>query len=147
MTDHSTEEHIEEMVREVATRSAAVEQLTKEAIIADNKKFRRRNMVLVILTCVLIAGMGYMIYRDIWVNAPGRDKIAEQTKGLQDANSKLDDINAFIEGIDDNQSASREELQAVFDAVFDTREILTCVLQAPDDEAVRACAALADPES
>ena len=68
----------------------------------------------------------------------------EQTADLKEANRKLDDINAFIVRVESNNNesdgASEEELQAVFEAVFDTREILNCVLTAPDDAAVRACA-------
>lgn len=142
---------MEQLVRaseDVAANSKAVENLTREAIIADNKKFRRRNGVLVFLTCVLISGMGYMIYRDVFVNSPARVKIEEQTSGLQDANDKLDAINTFIEDVqaNDGDGVTRQELQIVFDAVFETKATIeetqatiNCVLTAPSPEAARSC--------
>lgn len=134
-----------ELSRQIQEESAAVATLTREAIVADNKKFRRRNSVLVGLCCVMIVALGFLVYRDVYINSPERARIVAQTNDLINANEKLDEINAFIEEVEDSNNesgASDEQLQAVFEAVFDTREILTCVLTAPDDAAVRACAAL-----
>lgn len=139
----ATMEDLIETSKEIAATSRAVEKITRDSVIADNKRFRRRNAVLVFLTCILIVGMGYMIHRDVWVNGPERDKIAEQTAGLQDANEKLDEINAFIDRIEadsNNDGTDEEELQAVFDAVFETREMVECVLTATDEASARECA-------
>jgi hypothetical protein len=130
-----------EATKAMADSSAAVERLTKESIVADNKKFRRRNGVLVSLIIVLCIGIGYLIYRDVAINAPGRDKIAAQTVGLQDANAKLDDINEFINEIrSDGEEPTDPQLQEVFNTVFEIEATLDCVLTAPDDASIAACA-------
>lgn len=131
-----------ETSREIAATSRAVEKITRDSVISDNKRFRRRNAVLVFLTSALIIGMSYMIYRDIWINSPERAKIAEQTRGLQDANVKLDHIEDFIEEVRAGQdNGQQEELQEVFKAVFETRDMIRCILTAPDETAARGCAA------
>lgn len=126
---------------EIAADSAAVQTVTREAIIADNVKFRRRNGILVSLVVILLIGVGVMVYRDIYVNAPEREKISQQTKGLQDANEKLDNIEDFIVEVQNNDGdgVTRQELEVVFEAVFDTKQMVECVLKAPDDAAAREC--------
>lgn len=126
----------------IADNATAVEKLTRESIVADNKKFRRRNGVLVSLIVVLCLGIGYLIYRDVAINAPGRDRIAAQTEGLQDANEKLDDINEFIEEIQAAEDQPTDpQLQEVFNTVFQIEDTLNCVITAPDEAAIAACAA------
>lgn len=125
----------------IADNASAVEKLTRESIVADNNKFRRRNGVLVALIIVLCLGMGYLIYRDVSLNAPERAKIVAQTEGLQSANRKLDKINAFIDQIqDDGDEPTDPQLQEVFNTVFEIEATLDCVLTAPDDASIAACA-------
>jgi hypothetical protein len=127
--------------KEIAASTKAVETLTRDALIADNKRFRRRNAVLVFLTSVLILGMGFMIYRDVYITSPQREKIEQQTKGLQSANDKLDSINEFIEEVKADQGGGASpETQAVFKAILETRMIVDCLAAAPDHAAAQQCA-------
>ena len=145
MTDDVTpEEHIEDMVREVADRAAAVEAVTKESIIEDNKKFRRRNTVLLVLVVMLLVSQAVQQVRYYTTSKPQNDRIEDAINAIDVNQSSLDEITAFIERVenDNNDGVTREELQVVFKAVFETRDMVECVLTAEDDAAVRACADL-----
>lgn len=146
MTDeHDIHEMVEEMAQraeEMAARTEAVETLTKESVIADNKKFRRRNTVLLIGIALLLLSQLIQQARYYLDTKPQNDKQTEVLQQLEDNQADLDELVTFVREVRDNPDepgASREELQAVFDAVFDTKAMIECVLSAPNDQAVRNC--------
>lgn len=139
---HQRSEDINNLIKasqEIADDTKAVQALTKESLISDNKRFRRRNTTLVSLVIMLLAAVGFLVYRDIFINGPERDIIRQNTAGLQEANAKLDDINEFIESIDSDPEPD-PQLQEVFRAVFEIRETTRAfVCSIPDPRAEEIC--------
>lgn len=128
-----------EISRDISATSKAVEKVTRDSVIADNKRFRRRNAVLVFLTCVLISGMGYLIYRDIYVSAPQREKITAIAEKLEECTTPgprtptADDPTTGHKCFDDGQARTGEAITKIVDAdgngKLDTQEILAKIEQ------------------
>lgn len=126
-----------ETSKEIAANTTAVEKLTRESLIADNKKFRRRNAVLVFLTSVLIVAVGYLVYRDVFINAPQRDNLVEISETLQECTTPgprtptADDPSTGHKCFDDGQARTGEAIAAIVDAdgngQVDAQEILAAI--------------------
>lgn len=123
-----------ETSKEIAANTQAVETLTREALIADNKKFRRRNAVLVFLLSIVMAGLSYMIYRDVFINEPQRDEIAAVASKLEECTTPgphiptADDPTTGHACFDDAQVRTAAAISQIIDSdqngKKDTQEIL-----------------------
>lgn len=123
-----------ELSKEIAAESAAVAQLTRDAIIADNKKFRRRNGVLVFLVCLLCAVTAGLLWRDVFVNAPQREALVEVTQKLEECTTPgdheptVEDPTTGHKCYDDGQARTAAAVTQIVDAnnngEIDSQEIL-----------------------
>lgn len=142
----SETQHIEDMVQEVAeradevaARSEAIETLTKESIIADNAKFRRRNGVLVALVSLLLILQLIQTGRELFVIGPQRDDIETVVQILEECTTPgsdeptPEDPSTGHECFDDGQARTAEAIAAIVDAdnngKVDTQEILNFLKQ------------------
>lgn len=123
-----------EVSRQVSAESTAVAKLTRESLIADNKKFRRRNTVLVTLVSLLCLVTGGLLWRDIFVNAPQRDALVHVTQKLEECTTPgpreptPDDPTTGHKCFDDSQERTSQAVADIVDAngngKLDSQEIL-----------------------
>jgi hypothetical protein len=126
-----------ETSREIAANSKAVETLTRESLISDNKKFRRRNAVLVFLTSVVIVLLSVVLIREIYVVGPQRNDIESIAINLEECTTPgprtptADDPSTGHKCFDDGQARTGAAIAAIVDAdgngKVDTQEILAAI--------------------
>lgn len=140
----SETEHIEAMVKdmaeraeEVADRSAAIETITRESIIADNKKFRRRNAVLVILLSAQLVLSSIMVAREVFVVSPQRDEIEAIAQTLEECTTPgprtptAEDPTTGHDCYDRGQQSQAKAIAEIVDAnhngEIDSQEVLDAI--------------------
>jgi hypothetical protein len=131
---HRTVEELIETSRQIAAESTAVSTLTREAVIADNKKFRRRNTVLLTLISLLLIFELVEGVREFFVVGPQRDDIEEIAKTLEECTTPgphaatEDDPTTGHECFDEGQERTASAVADIVDAngngELDSQEIL-----------------------
>lgn len=126
-----------ESSKQIAASTTAVEKLTRESLIADNKKFRRRNSVLVFLLSVNLILMSVMVSREVLIVGPQRDDIEEIALTLEECTTPgpreptPDDPttghDCFDRGRTDQAVAIAQIVDADGNGKIDTQEILAAI--------------------
>jgi hypothetical protein len=106
-------------------------------LISDNKKFRRRNAVLVFLTSVVIVLLSVVLIREIYVVGPQRNDIESIAINLEECTTPgprtptADDPSTGHKCFDDGQARTGAAIAAIVDAdgngKVDTQEILAAI--------------------
>jgi hypothetical protein len=125
--------------KDIAANSAAVEQLTRESLITDNVRFRRRNAVLVFLSAVLLVGLSFLLYRDVYVSGPQRDKVEAVADRLEECTTPgprtptAEDPTTGNDCFDEGQARTAVAISQIVDAdqngKVDSQEILDYLKQ------------------
>jgi hypothetical protein len=123
-----------ETTKVIAANAIAVEKLTKESLIAENKHARRRNRLLTGMVAVLLAITGYMAYRDLYIHTPQRESIFAISQTLEECTTPgprtptAEDPSTGHKCFDDGQARTSEAIAQIVDAngngKLDSQEIL-----------------------
>lgn len=123
--------------KDIAASTQAVEQLTRDSLIADNKRFRRRNAVLVLLLSAVLLLVGIMVYRDVFIVGPQRDEIEEIALTLEECTTPgphtptAEDPSTGHECYDRSQAGQAKAIAQIVDAdgngKIDSQEILDAI--------------------
>lgn len=132
-----TMEELVELSKDMAASGAAVEKLTRESVIQDNRRFRRRNAVLVILLVANMLLTAGLLGREILVVGPQRNLIENIAVQLEECTTPgpreptADDPGTGHECYDDGRSSQAAAIAQIVDAdgngQIDTQEILDAI--------------------
>lgn len=133
---------IQELVetsKQIQASAAAVEKMTRESLVSENRSVRRRNVLLTFLVCVLLLSVGALLYRDLFVSGPQRDEITSIATRLEECTTPgprtptADDPRTGNKCFDDGQKRTEEAILAIIDAdhngKIDSVEILNYLKQ------------------
>lgn len=133
----ATMQSLIETSKEIAANSKAVEKLTRESLIADNKRFRRRNAVLVSLLSAVLILVGIMVYRDVFIVGPQRNDIEAIAVTLEEcttpgpktptAEDPTTGHECFDEGRENQAKAIAQIVDADGNGHIDSQEILDAI--------------------
>lgn len=141
-TDPTTQTVLD-AVEVISASALAVEKLTAEALVNDNKIFRRRNRLLITALVILILLTCFQIYRQIYVTGPRAENTAQTVEEIQEANEGIELLLNFINESQANNPEAAELQERVFEAALEIRYLI-CVTQ---DPALAAACAELDKES
>lgn len=142
--DDARFEELIESSREMAASAEAVQKLTRDAVIAENKSVRKRNTILLIGIGLLLISHAVQQARYYLVSQPQNTRIEDAIGKIEVNQDSLDEIVGFIDEVrssnEEGNAEFEEELQMVFTAVFETREMLKCVLLSGTEDPASAVA-------
>jgi hypothetical protein len=118
---------------DLAATTAALNDSIISTTTEQNRVFRKWMKRLIVVNLLLVVTVGLLLYRSVFVNGPILHR-------LDDQQVSLDKLTSYVEEAEANRGGGGSpELQKVFIAIFETREII-CVI--PDPEVQKLCADL-----
>ena len=122
---------VEAQGKTLSDESGAIRNVLIDNIDAENRRFRRRNNVLLTVTFCLLFSVGALLWRSVFVTGPQIDRTEQTVTGpLSDANRKLDELVTYIEAQQARADAGAATVQLAL-AQIDQLRALICASEDP----------------